>query len=257
MADEQSAQTQPVEASPETPAAQSGESTREAREIRGVGVLDLTGMRSTDDLAGITRIKNVGVILVPEPLMSRLGAISMEHVGTTVAIPVGDKVRVITGSLTLSGEALAVPTGDEDTLVVVGVLQVTTPVEKVAYRKLVVVGLVVAPKGSETAIGAAISRLEGAVVYYSGVPRIFTGTDRFSSAFFGFLEDQTKLVLAGTYTIEPDVTPELLKRKVGGINLAGTLKAPRALVPLLQALCVERQGPIVALEDEPERKGGD
>jgi len=251
MANEQTAQPKPEATGAE---AQPAEATK-TKQIQNLGVLDLTGMKSPDDLAGIESIRSVGVILIPEPLVSKLGAIPMKSVGVVVPIPQGEHVKVITGLAKLTGEALANPAVGEDTLVVAGVLQVSTPVEKVAYKRLIVVGVILAPKGSESAIGAAISRLEGATVYYSGNPRIFTGSDRFSSAFFELLEDRTSVVLVGDFVVEPDVTSDLLKRKVAEITLVGALEAPRALVPLLQALTVERQGVISALEDKQQSRG--
>jgi hypothetical protein len=251
MADEQGAQLGPGAMAPEPRA----EQATKARQIQNLGVLDLTGMKSPDDLAGIESIGAVGVILVPEPLVSKLGTIPMKAVGAVVPVPQGEHVKVLTGLVKLSGEALANPTVGEDTLVVAGVLQVTTPVEKVAYKRLVVAGVILAPKGSESAIGAAISRLEGATVYYSGNPRIFAGSDRFSSAFFELLEDRTSVVLVGGFVVEPDVTPDLLKRKVAEIMLVGALEAPRALVPLLQVLTTERQGVISAIEDKEKSHG--
>ncbi len=225
--------------------------------IEKLGLLDLTGMKSPDDLAGIARIENVGLILVPESLLGKLSSIPMKNVGSTVPIPEGENVRLMTGAIKLSGEALADPAVAEDTLVVAGVLHVTTPIERVAYRRVVVVGVVLAPKGSEAAIGAAISRLQGVAVYYSGSHRVLIGQERLSSAFLDLLEDQTLLVLVGGFRVEPDVTPDLLRRKVREIALIGSLNAPRAVVPLLQLLAVERQGVIAALEDEqqtsPER----
>jgi len=102
-------------------------------------------------------------------------------------------------------------------------------------------------------MGAAISRLTGTVVYYAGTPRVFVGEESFSRAFLDLLDDQTTLVLVGCHTVEPDVSPGLLKRKAREITLVGLLKAPRSLVPLLQVLPVERQGAILALEDEGPR----
>jgi len=81
------------------------------REIRNVALLDLTGAASGELLDRITRIKNVAAILVPESLMARLTAIPMENVAATVPIPDGKRVKVMSGQVMLSGEALA---GSED-----------------------------------------------------------------------------------------------------------------------------------------------
>jgi len=132
-------------------------------------------------------------------------------------------------------------------LVVVGQLIITTPVERIGYQGLVVHGQLLAPKGSETAIGTALRRLNGQTIYYTGEPRVFTGNDRFGRAFFETLERPAALVLAGNYVIEPDVSVDLLKEKVSQVILAGRLQAPLALVPVLQARCEMKAGAIVPL----------
>jgi hypothetical protein len=121
------------------------------REISGMGVLDLTGMSRPEELANISSIHGVGTILVPKSLSGRLAAIPMHGVGSVVPVPDGENVkpRVLVGSVQLSGEALANPQGEGlHILVVVGGLVVTSPVEKVGYDQVVVVGHVLAPEGS-------------------------------------------------------------------------------------------------------------
>jgi hypothetical protein len=55
--------------------------------------------------------------------------------------------------------------------------------------------------------------------------------------------------VTGTCTLEDDVTPDLLKAKVAGIILTGTLVAPRAIVGLVQALTLAKTGTIAASDD--------
>jgi hypothetical protein len=125
--------------------------------ISNVGIVDLTGMKSTEELAGIGSISRVGVVLVPESLMSGLLAVPMEKVGATV--PTGEKVKLVAGQMKTTGEALADPGREEDVLVVAGQLLVTTPVERVGYSEMIIAGQVYAPEGSEGALTAGISRL--------------------------------------------------------------------------------------------------
>lgn len=236
-----------------------GNTGSQAGVISKLGVLDLTAMRSPDDLAKITRIEQVGVVLAPESLVSHVMQIPMHGVGATVPVPNGANVRVMTGQVKMGGEALAVSRGDGDVLVVVGQLILTSPVEGVGTVRLVVAGQILAPKGSEAALGSAITRLVGQIVYYTGEPRFFSGTDRFTRGFFEYLDKPVTLVLAGTFAIEPDTPVDLVKQKVAQIVLAGTLKAARDLVPLLQALATEKAGTIVAFEDAAaaDDSGGD
>lgn len=165
-------------------------------EISDVGVLDLTGMGSTEELAGIEVIRRVGVVLV-----------------------------------------------------VAGQLLITTPVERVGYAGMIVAGQVYAPEGSEGALTAGITRLTGQVFYYSGKPRFFVGEDRFGQGFFEALDGPLSLILVGNFAIERGVVAELLKEKVAQILLAGNLRAPEELLPLVQVLAVEKAGTISALEE--------
>jgi hypothetical protein len=303
------------------------------REIRDVALLDLTGAQAAAALDGVTRISHVATLLVPEALMAKLSTIPMDHIAATVPVPDGRRVKVFSGQITLSGDALAAADAETDEmLVVAGQLILTSPVKHVGYRDLVVLGQLVAPTGSETALGGA-SRLSGQVVYYpyregatvrmvsgstvsgealanpggdpsdillatgqlvvtspihqlgyqhvvvigfavapkdtdaavlsrftsvagqvtsyAGTARVFDGKDHFSAAFFEFFETPITLVLDGKFSIDEDVTPELLRQQVAGIVLDGKLTAPRRLVPVLQVLCFARDGRIAAT-DEPE-----
>jgi len=136
------------------------------REIRNVALLDLTGAAAGHALEGVTRISNVAAILVPESLLPKLSSIPMDKVAATIPIPDGRRVRVFSGQITLSGEALAPPAdGVAETLVVTGQLILTSPVGHVG-RDIVAIGQVVAPTGSETGLGTGLSRLSGQVIYY-------------------------------------------------------------------------------------------
>jgi hypothetical protein len=135
-------------------------------EIEGVEMLDLTPMTSAEDLAGITRINGAGIVLAPESLMPAVIGIPMENVGMLVPVPDGAEVRKHTGSLVTGGEALAGPAAEGAVLVVMGTLVLTSPVPRVTYRQVVVMGMVLAPHGSESALGAGLTRVMGSVDYY-------------------------------------------------------------------------------------------
>jgi len=157
------------------------------REIRNVALLDLTGATSEQTLDGVGRIVNVATILVPASLLGKLMTIPMQNVAATVPIPDGKTVRVMTGQVTLSGEALANADGPQDeVLVVAGQLIITTPVQRVGFSQLITMGQVVAPVGSETALGAGLSRMSGQVVYYPYTPgatvEVLFGSTRITGA---------------------------------------------------------------------------
>jgi hypothetical protein len=309
---------------------------RLAGEINDVALLDLTPLRSAEELAGITRISDVAIVLVPESLMAAAVGIPMDDVAMVVPVPDGVEVRVHTGALVMGGEALADPAVEQATLLVTGTLVLTSPVQKVAYRQVIVMGLVLAPSGSESALGAGLTRVTGSVDYYpyvegqevrvstgqvradgelfanptggpddvlvvagqlivtgpvaklgyrrvvvagqmlaprdsqkvlgpatavkgqllwySGQPRFFVGKERFGRSFFELLDRPLTLALVGSFEIDPDVAPELLRDKVSEIVLIGKLIVPSQLVGVLQLLTTEKLGVItVAGDDDGQR----
>lgn len=301
--------------------------------IENVAVADLTSMASADELRRVRLIRNAAVVLVTRSAAAAIPDIRMENVASVIPVPDDGHVRVHTGSLTLDGRALAGPDGENEIMVVTGTLIITSPVERVGFHDLIVTGVVLAPEGSEAALGAGITRLtgtvtyfpyvegqqvkvhsgqvrlgasamanaggnpgdvmvvggqlvitepltklgysriivsgqlmaprqseeligpastvEGQVVWYSGQPRFFVGDDSFSAEFFRLQEKPMSLALLGDFELEADVTAELLREKVSSIALIGGIRAPRALIPMLQVLTTERVGEIrVAAEAE-------
>ena len=163
-------QPQPQPPQPQQPQPQGTTSTGTAiggtGEIKSVGLLNLTGMKSPEDLDRITAISSVGLVLVPQSLAPKLATIPTASTGGTIIVPDGQRLNVLTGQTTMTGEALAGPAGEDAALVVVGQLVVTSPVEKVGYQQLIVAGQVIAPRGSEGALGARIGQLLGQTLYY-------------------------------------------------------------------------------------------
>jgi hypothetical protein len=137
--------------------------------IKNIAMLDLTSLRAAEDLAGIVRIENVALLLISESLAGALTRIPTKNVASVVAVPDGARVRTHTGAVVLGGDALADPRNEDDVLVVTGTMALSSPVEKVTYRQLIVTGMVVAPYGSEGPLGAGLTRLTGSVQYYECV----------------------------------------------------------------------------------------
>jgi hypothetical protein len=172
------------------------------REIRNVALLDLTGATSEQTLDGVGRITNVATILVPESLLGKLMSIPMHNVAATVPIPDGKTVRVMSGQVTMSGEALANAERPQDeVLVMAGQLVITTPVQRVGYAQFITMGQVIAPTGSETALGAGLTRMTGQIVYYPFTPgatvRVVTGATRLSAADVANSSGQPTDILVG------------------------------------------------------------
>jgi hypothetical protein len=203
--------------------------------ISNVDVLDLTTMTSAEDLAGITRIHNVDVVLVPESLMPTAVRIPMDDVDMVVPVPDGVGVRLHTGALVMGGEALSGPDVENAALVVTGMLILTSPVPKVTYRQVIVIGSLLAPQGSESALGAGLTRLAGTVDYYPYAEgqevRVSTGQLRAGGEVLanpaGSPDDI--LVVAGQLMVTGPVTKVGYRR----IVVAGQMRAPRDSQPVL------------------------
>ncbi len=224
-----------------------------AGDITGMGVLDLLHV-SAEELERTTSINEVGVVLVRQSMAGRFGSIPMHSVGSVVTVPDGDQVVTKIGVVQLTGEALAAEGHEEETLVIVGPLIITTPVERVAYRRLVVVGVLVAPGGSEVALASVA--LTGVSTYYppGSAPRIVIGQERWSREFFEELGAPVSLVIVGEVTIEAGVPRDLLRERVESIALVGKIYAPRELVPLVQVLSPNKLGEIAILDEEGSRQ---
>ena len=145
----------------------------------------------------------------------------------------------------MSGEDLANPAGQEtDILLVLGHAGREQP-DRAARLP--------ASRRGRDAGGAARQRggpdragdtLGGQIVYSSARPRELYRADELSRAFFEYLDEPILLIMTGRCTFEEDVTAEILKQKLGGIILTGRMTAPRAVVPLIQALTLAKTGRI-------------
>jgi hypothetical protein len=209
--------------------------SRLAGVIEDVEMLDLTPMTSAEDLAGITRIRDVAMVLAPEPLMPAVVGIPMDGVAMVVSVPDGVEVRKHTGSLVTGGEALAGPGAENSALVVMGTLILTSPVPRVTYRQVIVMGLVLAPHGSESALGAGLTRVMGSVDYYPYVEgqevkvstgKIRAGGEELANPAGG---PDDVLVVAGQLIVTGPVAKVGYRR----IVVAGQMLAPRDSQPVL------------------------
>jgi hypothetical protein len=203
--------------------------------INDVAMLDLTPMTSAEDLAAISRIRDVAIVLVPETLMSAVVGIPMDDVAMVIPVPEGVEVRNHTGALVMGGEALAGPAVENAILIVTGTLILTSPVQQVSYRQVIVTGLVLAPHGSEPALGAGLTRVTGSVDYYPyaegqevkvSTGQLRAGGEELANPAGG---PDDILVVAGQLVVTGPVTKVGYRR----IVVAGQLLAPRESQPVL------------------------
>jgi hypothetical protein len=203
------------------------------RVISGEAIADFSHLRSPEELAGIGRIEKVGTVIVPESLAAAYARIPTSKVGATVFVPDGANVRIHTGSLTVSGDGLGAA---EDVLVVIGMLIITSPVTGEVPRQVTVVGLALAPRGSEAALGRVLGGGAGSVGYYRYTDgqdfKVFSGQVKLSGAMLANPAGQADdvLIAAGQVIVTGPVTTV----GYGQVIVAGQLIAPEASRDLLE-----------------------
>ncbi|AIQ54771.1 hypothetical protein [Paenibacillus sp. FSL R7-0331] len=222
----------------------------EQGKITYLGLLDLRHLRSVDELRNVTEISYVGTILISDQLEGSIHNIPMHYVGSVVSIPSDMKVKVLSGDLKLHGDFLENEGGDpEETLLVTGGLIITSPFQKVGYKSLILTGEIFAPKECEYVLTSSISQLYGELHCYESEPRMFSGQDRFGHDFFFYLKKPVTLILRGEFSIEADVSPELLHEKVSEVFLWGNVQtADSKQASLLLALTALKYGDIRAVQ---------
>lgn len=212
------------------------------------GVLVLTSPVERVTYHGIVA---TGVVLAPRGSEAALAGALTRATGTVGYYDYreGQAVKVYQGQTRLRGEALANRSGQPgDIAIVAGQLVVTSPVPSLGFQQIVVAGQLAVPEESVEVLEGALT-VVGQVAWYRGAARAFVGSERFGRGFFELLTEPTTLVLSGSFTIEDDVPAELLREKIAGIALAGALKGPKELVPMLQLLTIEKQGVIGTSDD--------
>lgn len=201
--------------------------------VRGVPVLDLSHLTSPEELAAIRRIEGVAAVIVPESLAGAYAAIPVEGVAATVFIPAGFKVRMHTGPLVAGGDGLG---GEDEILIVVGLLVITSPVTAPVPRRICVVGSVLAPRGSEAVLGPALAGGSGTISYYRPAAdqdvRMLSGQVKLSGPALANAggSPQDVLVVAGQVVVTS--VPEAVGYQ--RVIVAGQIIAPQAASELLE-----------------------
>lgn len=197
--------------------------------LRDQPVLDLSHLTSPDQLAGISRIEDVAVVVVPQSLAGAYAAISVSDVAGTIYVPDGANVRAHTGAMVVGGDGLG---SADDVLVVVGMLVITSPVAGPVPQRIYVIGSVLAPRGSEALLGAALAGGSGSISYYphrGGQDvdvKVLSGQVRLSGAMLANPAGQAGdiLIAAGQVT----VTGEVATLGYRLVMVAGQFAAPAA-----------------------------
>ena len=195
----------------------------------------------------------MGQVIAPTGSEAALGA-GMTHMsGQAVYYPYveGGATRLLTAN-SISGEALANINGQPaDALLATGQLVITSHIQHLGYQQITAISHLAVPSTTEPDLLSRMTSVTGQVATYTAPPRVFDGSDHFSAGLFELFDQPITLVLDGRYSFDEDVEPELLRRSVAAILLDGKIRAPRRLIPMLQMLCIARDGKIESL-DEPE-----
>jgi hypothetical protein len=195
--------------------------------LRDQPVLDLSHLTSPDQMAGISRIEDVAVVVVPQSLAGAYAAISVSDVAGTIFVPDGANVRLHSGAMVAGGDGLGAA---DDVLVVIGMLVITSPVTAPVPQRIYVIGSVLAPRGSEAALGPALAGGSGGVSYYPHRDdqdvRVLSGQVRLSGAMLANPAGQAGdiLVTAGQVAVTGEVTT--LGYRL--VMVAGQFAAPAA-----------------------------
>jgi hypothetical protein len=202
--------------------------------LKNMPTLDLTHM-SADDLSEVEHIKNIAMLLVNKSQASALARIPTRNVAKIVYIPDDAEANITTGMLEVGGDSFDKPQNQNKVLVITGALVVTSPVSQSKYREIHVTGGILAPSGSEDALGAAITSMSGAILYYRYVEgqqiKSLSGTSRISGETLangsGTADDI--LVAAGQLIVTGEVTTLGFAQLI----VSGQCIAPRNAEPVL------------------------
>lgn len=211
------------------------ETTRHPVLIKDQPVLDLSHLTSAEELAAISRIEDVALVVVPESLAAAYAAIPSHDVASTVYVPGGAKVRVHTGSLVTSGDGLGAA---DDLLVVIGLLIITSPVTTPLPQRIIVIGSVLAPRGSEPVLGPAIASGSGSISYYKHAEgqdiKVHSGQVKLSGAMLANRAGQPEdmLIVAGQVAVTGEVTTIGYRNVV----ISGQVAAPEASRDMLESV---------------------
>jgi len=193
--------------------------------VSGQAVADFSHLTAPEQLAAIGRIENVALVIVPESLAGAYAAIPSSQVAATIFVPDGANVRVHTGALMVGGDGIGAA---DDVLIITGMLIITSPVTDPVPQRIHVVGSVLAPRGSEAALGPALAGGTGGVTYYTLADgqdiKVLSGQVRLSGAMLAAGQGDDLLIAAGQVVITGVVTTVGYRQVI----FAGQLAAPAA-----------------------------
>ena len=175
----------------------------------------------------ISRIENVALVIVPETAGGRLRRDLLVTGSRHHYAADGASVRVHTGALVTGGDGIGAA---GDVPVITGLLIITSPVTGEVPRRIHVIGSVLAPRGSEAALGPALAGGARGVTYYTPADgqdiKVLSGQVSLSGAILANPAGQADdmLIAAGQVVIAGEVTTVGYRQVI----IAGQMAAPAA-----------------------------
>jgi hypothetical protein len=211
--------------------------TGDGRVVSDQPVADFSHLTAPEQLAAISRIEDVALVIVPESLAAAYAAIPSSEVASTVYVPDGANVRVHTGTLVAGGDGLG---AEGDVLIVTGILLITSPVTGQRPNRIHVTGSVFAPRGSEAALGPALAGSTGSITYFPFADgqdiKVQTGQLTLSGATLANPVGQADdvLIAAGQVVITSEVTAIGYRQLLIAGQLAGPAASRDVIEPRVQ-----------------------
>jgi beta-lactamase regulating signal transducer with metallopeptidase domain len=228
--------------------------------IEDVAVLDLRGV-AANEVGKIESIEDVAVIILDERNRQALKPKTMSDVGSTIVAP--RDARVIVDPLWDVSKATLDAMPKAQKLICVGVVYFRSDVTPALVREKIASlqgsGVLLAPAGVRGAL-VGISELAGASATLpddAGPAVHAVGFNQITPGYLERLQDRSVYVGIGATQIAPDVTEELLSRKIATYINVGATTGPKALVDFIKSRAAVNLGVIHAGDDDDDEKDED
>lgn len=210
--------------------------------IGNVNVLDLT--RATEQsVAAIKKIGNVNVLIYSKENASLVPRLAIENLN--ISLEVQAKYKLTTGQLMISEESTQ--EGDEPVHhVVVGQMLVEPDVTAADLERmlgsLVLVGQVICPESAMGVLKAKMTQMVGQLIAYSSSGRLMKGRVTLDEGLLMELEDGIELVVLGTLSVPQVLPADLLERKIGRLQVIGSVRCPEENAGTIRARLTNGSG---------------
>jgi len=222
------------------------------KHIDSVGVLDLRGI-TPEQLKELQSIDSVGIVLVDPELRTAMSHIKVNSVGSIVDVS-SDYQVMIEPWIELSRAAVeAMQPGQKLAMVGSVLFKSDIPAALVAekFASLIVVGVLMSTGAVQGALigkmqinGMSVTIPEGDLPFVHSM-----GENKVTPGYLTYLADGVVYINVGQTEILPEVTEELLARKIASYYNVGQTIAPQWAQDLLKARCPVNLGQFTSAEE--------